>query len=225
MRALDEELVGELRGLLGDGAVATDPGELASRTRDCWPGLTIRERAGEALPQPGAVVWPADTAQVSALYAWASERGVAVVPYGGGGGVTGGATPLAGCLMVDTKRMTAIGPLDEVSGLVTVGPGVIGQTLEEWLGYRGWTLGHFPSSITVSSVGGFAAARSAGQASTKYGKFEHMVAGLEAVLPDGTVLRRTPQDRAVGQHRLQAGDHVLELAVLGGGLPGRARRG
>jgi alkyldihydroxyacetonephosphate synthase len=95
--------------------------------------------------------------------------------------------------MVDTKRLDRIGPLDEVSGLVTVEPGVIGQNLEEWLGARGWTLGHFPSSITVSSVGGFAAARSAGQSSTKYGKFESMVAGLTAVLPDGTVVVRRPQ--------------------------------
>lgn len=207
MRALDDALIAELRGLLGDGAVATDAAELASRSRDCWPRLTIRERAGETLPRPGAVAWPTDTAQVAALYRWASERGVAVVPYGGGGGVTGAAAPLEGCVMVDTKRMASIGPLDEVSGLVTVGPGVIGQSLEEWLGYRGWTLGHFPSSITVSSMGGFAAARSAGQASTKYGKFEHMVAGLEAVLPDGTVLRRRPQPASA------AGPDLVQLLL------------
>ena len=186
-------LVEELRVLLGAGAVSTAPAELAARTRDCWPGLTMRERAGERLPTPDVVVWPTSTHEVASLYRWATERSVPLVPYGGGGGVTGGATPVPGCVMVDTKRMDAIGPLDPVSGLVTVEPGVIGQNLEDWLAARGWTLGHFPSSITISSVGGFAAARSAGQSSTKYGTFPSMVAGLTAVLPDGTVVHRPPQ--------------------------------
>jgi alkyldihydroxyacetonephosphate synthase len=193
MRALDAALLAELTAAVGADALSTEPAELRARTRDCWPLLAMRERAGEQLPQPGAVVWPESTAQAAALYRWASVHDVAVVPYGGGGGVTGGAAPVAGCVMVDTKRMADVVGLDEVSGLVTVGPGVIGQTLEEWLGARGWTLGHFPSSITISSVGGFAAARSAGQASTKYGKFEHMVAGLDAVLADGTVVEIRPQ--------------------------------
>ena len=153
----------------------------------------MRERAGERLPGPDVVVWPGSTDQTAALYRWATQHQVPLVPYGGGGGVTGGATPVPGCVMVDTKRMDHIGPLDEASGLVTVQPGVIGQNLEDWLAARGWTLGHFPSSITISSVGGFAAARSAGQLSTKYGKFEHMVAGLTAVLADGTVVERRPQ--------------------------------
>lgn len=193
MASLDDDLLAELRDLLGDQAVSTDPAELAARTRDCWPRLSMRERAGERLDRPAAVVWPTNVEQAAALYRWASARSIPVVPYGGGGGVTGGAAPIAGGVMLDTKRLDSIGPLDEVSGLVTVGPGVIGQVLEEWLGARGWTLGHFPSSITVSSVGGFAAARSAGQSSTKYGKFEHMVAGLTAVLPDGTIVQRAPQ--------------------------------
>ena len=193
MASLDDVLLGQLRDLLGERAVSIDVAELSARTRDCWPRLSMRERAGERLERPAAVAWPTTTEQVAALYRWASARKVPVVPYGGGGGVTGGAAPVPGCVMLDTKRMADIGPLDEVSGLVTVGPGVIGQVLEEWLGARGWTLGHFPSSITVSSVGGFAAARSAGQSSTKYGKFEQMVAGLTAVLPDGTVVRSAPQ--------------------------------
>lgn len=193
MAGLEKTLLAELRAVLGDEAVSTEPAELAARTRDCWPSLTMRERAGERLLQPGAVIWPRSTEDAATLYRWASRSGVPVVPYGGGGGVTGGAAPVAGCVMVDTKRLDAIGPLDESSGLVTVQPGVIGQNLEDWLAARGWTLGHFPSSITISSVGGFAAARSAGQSSTKYGKFESMVAGLTAVLPDGTIVHQRPR--------------------------------
>jgi alkyldihydroxyacetonephosphate synthase len=211
---LDQRLLDELRVLLGDAAVSTHPAELAARTRDCWPRLSMRERAGEQLLRPTAVVWPASTEQTAALYAWATRNRVPLVPYGGGGGVTGGAAPVPGCVMVDTKAMDTIGPLDEVSGLVTVQPGVIGQNLEEWLGARGWTLGHFPSSITVSSVGGFAAARSAGQSSTKYGKFEHMVAGLVAVLPDGTVVERRPQPASA------AGPDLTQVLLGGEGTLG-----
>ena len=204
MAGLAEGLLSELRTLLGEPAVSTDAAELAARTRDCWPALTMRERSGEHLPQPAAVVWPRTTGAVAALYGWATEHGIAIVPYGGGGGVTGGAAPSAGCVMVDTKRLDRIGPLDEVSGLVTVEPGVIGQNLEEWLAARGWTLGHFPSSITISSVGGFAAARSAGQSSTKYGTFASMVAGLTAVLPDGTIVERRPHPASAAGPDLMA---------------------
>lgn len=193
MRTLTAELLDELTGLVGPGQVSIESGELAAHARDCWPRLIMRERAGETLPRPDAIVWPLTTAEAAAVYAWASRNQVAVVPFGGGGGVVGGAVPVEGGIVVDTKRLNQVVGIDEESGHVVVQPGVIGQILEEWLGPRGWTLGHFPSSITLSTVGGFAAARSAGQLSTKYGPFPAMVAGLEAVLPDGTVVRRRAQ--------------------------------
>jgi alkyldihydroxyacetonephosphate synthase len=88
---------------------------------------------------------------------------------------------------VDLKRLNRVLDLDEESGTVTVEPGVLAQTLEDHLAHRGWTLGHFPSSIHCSTIGGFLAIRSAGQASTGYGKLEDMVVGLQVVLPDGRV--------------------------------------
>jgi alkyldihydroxyacetonephosphate synthase len=201
--SFDTARLAELRVLLGDDAVATDDVELRVRTRDCWPLLTMRERAGERLPQPSAVGWARDSDQAAALYRWASEHQIPVVPFGGGAGVTGGAAPVPGCVMVDTKRMAEVVGFDALSGIVTVQPGMTGQALEEWLGGRGWTLGHFPSSVTVSTVGGFAATRSAGQASTKYGKFEDMVCGLEAVLPDGTTVRLGPRPASAAGPDLQ----------------------
>jgi alkyldihydroxyacetonephosphate synthase len=181
-----------LRDIVGDDGVSVDVDERAAHGRDCWPRLIMAERAGHASPGPDAVVWPASHDQAAALYGWATAEGVALVPYGGGGGVCGGAAAPPATVAVDTKRLAHLGPLDDTSGLVSAGPGVIGQTAEEWLGVRGWTLGHFPSSITLSSLGGFAAARSAGQASTKYGVFADMVAGMTAVLPDGSTLQRRP---------------------------------
>jgi alkyldihydroxyacetonephosphate synthase len=70
-----------------------------------------------------------------------------------------------------------------------VAPGTFGDHLEAGLRQRGATLGHWPQSIAMSTVGGWLACRSAGQYSTRYGKVEDMVSGLEVALADGTVLR------------------------------------
>lgn len=80
MRTVDAELLAELTGLVGPGQVSAEAGELTANARDCWPRLLMRERAGEILPRPAAVVWPTTTAEASAVYTWATRRGVAVVP-------------------------------------------------------------------------------------------------------------------------------------------------
>ena len=138
---------------------------------------------GRAPALPDRVSWPASTGEVSALLADAAAEGVAVVPYGAGSGVCGGASGRAGAWVLDTKDLATIGPLDADARTVRVGAGVIGQQLEDWLQARGYTLGHSPSSISCSTVGGWAAARSAGQFSSRYGVFEDMVVALEAVAP------------------------------------------
>jgi len=179
--------------------IVTDRAALDTYAHDWWSRLLMRRRAGEDLPRPDAVVAPADRDELVAVVRWAAANRVAMVPFGAGTGVCGGAAPVDGAVTVDLKRLNRIGELDEESGLVTVEPGVNAQTLENHLAARGWTLGHFPSSIHCSTIGGFVAIRSAGQASTGYGKLEDMVVGLEVVLPDGTVFAAAPQPQsAVG---------------------------
>lgn len=179
--------------------ILTDGAAVDTYSHDWWSRLLMRRRAGEDLPRPDAVVAPADRDELVAVVRWAHEHRVALVPFGAGTGVCGGAAPVAGAVTVDLKRLNRIGPLDEESGLVTVEPGVNAQSLEDHLSDRGWTLGHFPSSIHCSTIGGFVAIRSAGQASTGYGKLEDMVVGLEVVLPDGREFVAAPQPQsAVG---------------------------
>lgn len=141
---------------------------------------------------PDAVVAPASTDEVAATVAWAHDHDVAIVPFGAGTGVCGGAAPVAGAITLDLRRCNRIREVDEIDGTVTVEPGVLGQALEDHVGARGWTLGHFPSSIHASTIGGSLAIRSAGQASTLYGKLEDRVVGLTVVLGDGRVFERTP---------------------------------
>jgi alkyldihydroxyacetonephosphate synthase len=151
--------------------------------RDLWPGGTIEMWAGRPGPTPERIFWPEDAAQVEAVLGWASPRGIPVVPYGAGSGVCGGAAGRAGTVVLDTKRLDRIGPLDATRWTVEVEAGVNGQHLEDWLNARGFTLGHSPSSIWCSTVGGWAAARSAGQFSSRYGVFEDMLLAVEAVAP------------------------------------------
>jgi alkyldihydroxyacetonephosphate synthase len=159
------------------------PLDLAAASRDLWPGGTLDFWQGRDSPLPDRVAWPRDEAEVEALVRAAAARGVAVVPYGAGSGVCGGARGRPGSLVLDTKAMDCIGPLDRERWTVEAGPGVLGQHLEDWLNARGFTLGHSPSSIWCSSVGGWAAARSAGQFSSRYGVFEDMVLSMRAVSP------------------------------------------
>jgi alkyldihydroxyacetonephosphate synthase len=92
-------------------------------------------------------------------------------------------------VVLDTARLDDIVELDEQARVVTAQAGVGLATLEAWLGARGYTCGHYPQSIDSARLGGLVATRSSGQFSTRYGSIEDLVVGLEAVLPDGTVIR------------------------------------
>lgn len=174
---------------------SVDEADRVAYARDLWPRHHMDVRAGRpAEHRPGVVVWPERTEDVAALARWASERGVPLVPFGAGSGVCGGVMPREGVVVVDLKRMGRIRTLDAAAPLVDVEAGHMGVPLEQALERAGFTLGHFPSSILCSTVGGWVAARSAGQCSGAYGKIEDMVAALECVTGRGDVVtlrRRT----------------------------------
>lgn len=138
---------------------------------------------GEDAPQPARVFWPETDDQVAQLLKAASEQHRVLVPFGAGSGVCGGARGRRGSWVLDTKRLDEVGAVDREHWTVEAGAGVIGQVLEDALAAEGFTLGHSPSSLWCSTVGGWAAARSAGQFSSRYGVFEDMVLGLDAVAP------------------------------------------
>lgn len=166
--------------------VALDLPERVAHSRDLWPRATLALASRSVLPPlPAVIAWPRDEEEIAACLAWAEAEGVAVVPYGAGSGVCGAAAGMVGSLVLDLKRMNRIGGVDAGTRTVRVQPGVLGQHLEDALEQVGWATRHSPSSIWCSTVGGWAASRSAGQFSSKYGKFEDMVAGLRVVAPAG----------------------------------------
>ena len=108
---------------------------------------------------------------------------------GGRSGVCGASVPVFGGVVLDTTGLDRIGDVDATSGIVEVAAGVFGPELERALNtHHGLTVGHFPQSFDLATVGGWVACRGAGQYSTRYGKIEDMVVGLEVVLADGRTI-------------------------------------
>lgn len=163
------------------------------------PDLLRRRHAEQVAP--GAVVLPASESEVTAVLAVAGERGLAVVPFGGGTAVTGGLEPDAGghrgVVSLDLRRMTGLVAFDEVAQEATFHAGTTAPAAEAALAERGFELGHFPQSFEFATLGGFAAMRSSGQNSAGYGRFDAMVTGLRVVTPTGTLdLGRAPGSAA-----------------------------
>ncbi len=190
-------IVDALRACVGERQVSTTPPDRVAYARDLWPRSQLDRLAGEAPQRPAAVVWPADAAQVAEVVALCRQHRVPIVPFGAGSGVCGGTLPIHGGVVLDLKRLKAVRQLRPADGIVEVEAGCVGERLERWLNRQGLSLGHFPSSILCSTVGGWVATRSAGQCSSRYGKIEDMVVDLEVVGGDG-VVRRTPRADAGG---------------------------
>ncbi len=147
-------------------------------------------RTGRIGRVPDGVGRPGDAAEVRELLRWAASIGACVIPYGGGTGVTGAFDLTDGdapALTVDLSRMAGMTRLDEVSGLAAFGPGTPGPDVEAALRARGRTLGHYPQSWELSTVGGWVATRSVGQQSRGYGRIDERFAGGTLEAPAGTL--------------------------------------
>jgi alkyldihydroxyacetonephosphate synthase len=180
-----------LERIVASGAeVLSDDTSRAEAGRDWWP-LAIGWAAQGAVPQrPAIVVRPSTTAQVSAVLSACNDAVVPVTPMAGRSGVCGGSIPVHGGVSLDLTGLVGLVSVDETSLTADVRAGMFGPDLEAALGQvgAGYTLGHWPQSMDLSTVGGWLACRGAGQYSTRYGKIEDMVIGLEVVLADGRIV-------------------------------------
>ena len=194
-----------LAAIVGDAHVHAGWAVRYAYARDRLPLATFAVRAGR-MPgtMPSVVICPGTHEEVAAVVRWARAAGVALVPWGAGSGVLGGAIPLGGEAVLDLKRLNRLVEIDTLNGLATCGAGMNGAQFEEALAARGYTCGHLPQSLHMSTVGGWAACRGAGQVSSRYGKIEDIVRGMRLVLPDGQTLEVRPlARRATGPDLLQ----------------------
>jgi alkyldihydroxyacetonephosphate synthase len=157
----------------------------------------IALRSGLDLVFPDGVAYPTSDAEVHNLLLYAGQVGAQVIPYGGGTSVVGHvnvlpADPIRGTgfqpvLTVDLSRLNRLRHFDETSQLATFGAGIMGPDLEAQLRARGCTLGHFPQSFELSTLGGWIVSRSSGQQSLGYGRIEKLFAGGCLESPAGTL--------------------------------------
>jgi alkyldihydroxyacetonephosphate synthase len=215
-----------LASRLPAGAISTDPQALRDHATDSWSLALLRRVRGDDLSEPAGIIFPARTEEVATILAWASQTGTMIIPRGAGSGVCGGAQADSQAVVLDLSRMNRIGPVDPESQTVDVQAGVRGDRLEEELARSNLTTGHYPQSIAISTVGGWIAASSAGQASTGFGAIEDVLLGLTAVLPDGAILRLRPVPRSAAGpdlKRLLTGSEGTLAVVTEATLACRAR--
>ncbi len=189
-----------LADCLGDPAqLRTDAETRIRHTRGKSTPDLLRIRAGEVDDLPDAVLLPGSHQDVLDVLRVCAEHGVAVVPFGGGTSVVGGLAPTGPgpFVALDLRRLDSLVSVDEVSRTATLQSGLRAPQAEALLAAHGFTLGHFPQSYEWATIGGFAAARSSGQASAGYGRFDEMVLGLTVATPEGTLeVGRAPRSAA-----------------------------
>jgi glycolate oxidase len=168
-----------LATLIGSEKVTTAATELATHSADKW----------SASSPPDVVVFPACTADVSAVMKFASENQIPVTTRGAGVGYVGGCVPVNGGIVLSTARMNLILGIYPEDGVAIVQPGVITHTLQEATRAVGWEYPPDPASLKECSLGGNIATNAGGPRCLKYGVTRNYVLGLEVVLPDGEILR------------------------------------
>jgi alkyldihydroxyacetonephosphate synthase len=199
---LDEVVRERLAGVVGPAHLRDDrDARLEHAAGRGYPDL-VRLRSGDGSSAPDAVVAPGSAEEVRGVLAVCSERRVAVVPFGGGTSVVGGVEPVRdgfeGAVSLDLRRLDGVSAIDRTSLTATLEAGLLGPEAERRLAGEGLTLGHFPQSYEFSTVGGWVATRSAGQASTGYGRIDELVEGLRCVAPAGEVAARPLPASAAG---------------------------
>ncbi|AVJ28665.1 FAD-binding oxidoreductase [Achromobacter spanius] len=177
--------------------VLTDLANVVAWTRDWWAGSMMTETAGKPASPKAVIVKVSSVVQVQSVMRVANEAGIPVTVSAGRSNVTGAAIPVRGGIVLDVCQLNRFIGVDRESQIVEVEAGMFGDVFEKTIqGEFGLTMGHWPSSFGISTVGGWVACRGAGQLSTRYGKIEDMVFGMDVVLADGRLIKVGGYSRA-----------------------------
>jgi alkyldihydroxyacetonephosphate synthase len=192
---ISDQLLTELTDAVGAENAVQDDLDRIVHTYGKSARDLLRIRAGDIPRAPDVVVYPGDEAEVQLIVDRAVAADAVLIPYGGGSNISGSLhapeDETRPVISVDLGRLSQVIDIDEDSGLARIQAGAQGPDLEEQLGARGWTLGHFPDSFTHSTLGGWVATRSSGMQSDKYGDISDIARGMRVVMP-GKVLEVRP---------------------------------
>jgi alkyldihydroxyacetonephosphate synthase len=184
--------------LVSTGAdLSTSSAEISEASRDWWPLAMIWALDNQVTARASMIVRPHTIEEVAAVLQVCNEARVPVTAAAGRSGVCGASVPVFGGVLLDLTALAGIVEVDHTSMLVDVMPGTFGDVFEDELrAEHNVTCGHWPQSMALSTVGGWLACRGAGQLSTRYGKIEDIVVGLDVVLADGTLVTTGGAPRA-----------------------------
>ncbi len=196
-----EPLPQALIDAVGAERVFTSKEDRVRHATGCGYADLARLRRGCLAAAPDAVLLPADGAAVARVIDVCAAEGIAVVPFGGGTSVVGGIEPIRGAhsrvVSLDLACLRVV-EVDRRSLTARLGAGLRGPEAEAALGAEGLTIGHFPQSFQYATIGGFAATRSAGQASSGYGRFDALVSSVRLLTPGGEFHTRESPHTAAG---------------------------
>ncbi|MCL4476066.1 MAG: FAD-binding protein [Nitrospirae bacterium] len=137
---------------------------------------------------PAAVMWPETTEHVAQIMKYAQENGISVVPRGAGTGMSGGAVPLKGSVVLSMEKMNRILELEKGNLTVLVEPGIINGRLQREVEDHGLFYPPDPASMNFCTIGGNVAENAGGPRALKYGVTKDYVMEIEAVLPGGDII-------------------------------------
>lgn len=191
-----QKIESKLKEIVGESNFSSKDIDLLAYTKDTTLLTLNWTIKGKIAGLPDFITWPETVEQISEILKLANKEKIPIVPFAEGSGVVGGAIPIRGGIIVDMKQFNKVIEINDKNLTVTAETGINGMNLERYLNAKGYTCGHIPQSIYTSSLGGWIAYRAAGQFSTKYGKIEDIILGMELVLPQGQIINFKPIVRA-----------------------------
>lgn len=192
---MNASLIQQLKALLPSKVIDRHE-DLSERRFDRWCIKHYRDWQAQAIDSPACIVRPTRTKDVQVLMRFASEHNVSVVPFGLGSGVCGGIEPSSQDILLDMGSMKRVCEINTTDLLATFEAGLNGLDAEHAVAKHGLTIGHWPQSIAISSVGGWVSTRASGQFSTAYGNIEDIIYALQVVLPNGEIVTLGKAPRA-----------------------------